>query len=115
MAAAAAAASHATLVASQGTWPGTARTDAAGRRTTAEADSQQRTAVAAGGKRSCLRGSMTDDDALTWPTLFYCLATQQLRCRLSLVLVTATFWLRQFILYSRDMLLSIAAKGRCLQ
>ena len=64
--AAAVVASHAIPVASQGTWPGTAQIDAAGRRTTAEADLQQRTAAAAGGKHSCLPGSMTDDDALTW-------------------------------------------------
>lgn len=68
--AAAAVASHATPVASQGTWPETAQIDGImRRRTTAEAGLQQRTAVAAGGKHSCLPGSMTDDDALTWSTL----------------------------------------------
>jgi hypothetical protein len=64
--AAAAAASHATPVASQGTWPETAQIDGTMlRRTTAEADLQQRTAVAAGGKHSCHRGNMIDDDAFT--------------------------------------------------
>jgi hypothetical protein len=70
LAAAAAVASRATPVASQGTWPETAQTDGITRqRTTAEAGLQQRTAAAAGGKHSCLPGSMTDDDALTWSTL----------------------------------------------
>jgi Zinc knuckle len=66
MAAVVPAPSHAMLVASQGTWRETARTNIAGPKTVVAAALQQVTAMAETGvKLNCLRGSMTGDDVFT--------------------------------------------------